>query len=113
MFLIRALFVEIYNEEVRDFLVSRNSHNVIAIREDPQREVFVNTNENIATDFESLLVTPFAGEKKRSVASTAMNERSSRYHTTFRITVDSRKRSSESKDSETESDSDKENNRFK
>ena len=94
-------------------LVSRNSDNAIAIREEPQRGVFVNSNENVATDFESLLGTIFAGEKKRSVASTAMNERSSRSHTTFRITVESRKRSSESKDSETESDSDDENDRFK
>ena len=113
VFLIRVSFVEIYNEEVRDLLVSGNADNVITIREDPQRGVFVNSNENIVTDFESLLGTLFTGEKKRSVASTAMNERSSRSHTIFRITVESRKRSTESKDSETEGDSDDENDRSK
>ena len=79
----------------------------------PQQGVFVNSNENIVTDFESLLGTPFAGEKKRSFASTAMNDRSSRSHTTFRITVESRKISSESKNSETKSDSDDEYDRSK
>ena len=56
-------------------LVSENSDKVITIREDPQRGVFVNSNENIVTDFESLLGNIFAGEKKRSIASTAMNKR--------------------------------------
>ena len=64
--------------------VSRNADNVIAIYEEAQRGVFINSNENFATDFESLLGTLFAGEKRRSVASTVMNERSSRSHTTFR-----------------------------
>ena len=55
----------------------------------------------------------FAGEKKRSVASTSMNERPSLSHTTFRIIVESMKISSESKDSETESNSDDENDSSK
>ena len=90
-------------------LVSGNADNVITICEDPQRRVFVSSNKNIVTDFESLLVTLFEGEKKRSVASTDMNERSSRSRTIFRITVENRKRSTELKDSEAESDSDDEN----
>ena len=93
-------------------LVSGNADKVITIREDPQRGVFVNSNENVATDFESFLGF-FAGEKKRSVASTSMNERSSLSHTIFWIIVESRKISSESKDSETESNSNEENNSSK
>ena len=58
------------------------------------------------TDFESLLENLFVEEKKRSVASTVMNEISSRSHTIFRITVENRKCSTELKDNETESDSD-------
>ena len=53
------------------------------------------------------------GEKKSSIASTTMNERSFQSHTIFRITIESRKRSAKSNDSETESDSDDENNRSK
>ena len=93
--------------------VSGNADNVITIREGPQRGVFVNSNENIATDFESFLGMFFAGEKKRSVASTSMSERSSLSHTTFRIIVESMNISSESKDSETESNSDDENDSSK
>ena len=51
IFLIRVPFVEIYKEEVRDLLVSGNSDNVSTIHEDPKRGVFVNSNENIMTDF--------------------------------------------------------------
>lgn len=93
VYVIRVSFVEIYMEEVFDLLVSRENKNVLSIREDPRRGVFVNATENIVTDFESLLRTLFAGEKNRSFASTEMNERSSRSHTIFRVTVESRKKS--------------------
>eukprot|EP00814_Leptocylindrus_danicus_P006856 CAMPEP_0116014920 /NCGR_PEP_ID=MMETSP0321-20121206/6536_1 /TAXON_ID=163516 /ORGANISM="Leptocylindrus danicus var. danicus, Strain B650" /LENGTH=842 /DNA_ID=CAMNT_0003484607 /DNA_START=53 /DNA_END=2578 /DNA_ORIENTATION=- len=83
-------FIEIYNEEVRDLLVSSKSDRVLQIREDPRRGVFVDANETIVTNYESLLDALFAGEKNRQVASTGMNERSSRSHTIFRITVESR-----------------------
>jgi len=98
VYLIRVSFIEIYNEEVRDLLVSGKTDNVLAIREDPQRGVFVNCNENIVTDLDNLLGTLFAGEKKRAVASTSMNDRSSRSHTIFRITIESRKRTSFGRD---------------
>ena len=57
VFLIRVSFVEIYKEEFRDLLVSGNADNVIIIREDPQQGLFVKSNENFVTDFESLLGT--------------------------------------------------------
>lgn len=93
MFLIRASFIEIYNEEVRDLL---DDNAVLAVREDPRRGVFVNAVEEIVMDFESLLRVLFSGEKNRAVAATGMNERSSRSHTIFRITIESRQKSEES-----------------
>jgi centromeric protein E len=92
IFLIRASFIEIYNEEVRDLL---GENAVLAVREDPRRGVFVNSVEEIVTDFEGLLHILFAGEKNRAVASTGMNERSSRSHTIFRITIESRTKTEE------------------
>jgi len=92
IFLIRVSFIEIYNEEVRDLLVTGNDGNVLAIREDPRRGVFVNATESFVTGYQSLLCTLFAGEKKRCFASTEMNARSSRSHTIFRINIESRKR---------------------
>ena len=109
VFLIRVSFVEIYKEEFRDLLVSGNADNVIIIREDPQQGLFVKSNENFVTDFESLLGTFFEGENKRSVVITAMDERSSRSRSILRITTERKKRSTKSKDSKTESDSDDEN----
>jgi len=106
IFLIRVSFVEIYNEEVRDLLVSGDDENVLTIREDPRRGVFVNATESFVTDFRSLLCILFAGEKKRSVASTKMNERSSRSHTIFRVTVESRKKPVKENDNSDGSDND-------
>jgi centromeric protein E len=88
IFLVRASFLEIYNEEVRDLL--SNSKETLPIREDPRRGVFVQSNEEIVTDFESLLKILFQGEKSRQFAATEMNARSSRSHTIFRITIESR-----------------------
>jgi len=104
VFLVRVSFIEIYNEEVRDLLVSGDSAS-LTIREDKRRGVFVNSNETIVTSMNSLLSVLFAGEKNRSVAATGMNERSSRSHTIFRITVESRLKE-DGKDDEEEEDSD-------
>lgn len=90
LFVVRASFLEIYNEEVRDLLSSNNK--TLQVREDPRRGVFVQSEEEIVSDFSSLLDILFRGEKSRAFASTAMNERSSRSHTIFRITIESRKK---------------------
>jgi len=103
VFLLRVSFIEIYNEEVRDLLLSGNDK-VLQIREDSARGVFVDATENVVTDFQSLLTTLFAGEKHRAFASTGMNERSSRSHTIFRITVESRKRQEREGDSNSDDD---------
>lgn len=95
VFLVRVAFIEIYNEEVRDLLVTGGGKSTLTIREDKRRGVFVDSNETIVTSSENLLGVLFAGEKNRSVGSTAMNERSSRSHTIFRITVESRIREEE------------------
>lgn len=96
LFLVRASFIEIYNEEVRDLL---GNNQTLQIREDPRRGVFVSSVEEIVTDYTSLLETLFDGEKNRAVAATGMNERSSRSHTIFRITIESHLKSAEGDDS--------------
>lgn len=90
IFLVRASFLEIYNEEVRDLL--SNSNQTLPIREDPRRGVFVQSVEEMVTDFESLLRILFHGEKSRAFAATEMNARSSRSHTIFRVTIESRQK---------------------
>lgn len=91
MFLVRVSFLEIYNEEVRD-LLSNDTTQTLQIREDPRRGVFVQSVEEIVTDFETLLGILIRGDKCRTFASTGMNERSSRSHTILRITIESREK---------------------
>lgn len=103
VFVVRASFLEIYNEEVRDLLQEdgvNGNNKVLQIREDPKRGVFVQSKEVIATDANSLLGVLWQGEKSRSFASTAMNERSSRSHTIFRITIESRSRENDYEEDE-------------
>ena len=112
VFLLKVSYVEIYNEEVRDLLVSgEGERNVLTVREDARRGVFINANENIVTSFTGLIDTLFAGDKNRSVAATLMNERSSRSHTIFRITVESRKKITKDDDcSDSDNDSECDDN---
>jgi centromeric protein E len=87
VYTVRASFLEIYNEEVRDLLSTTNE--ALPIREDKKRGVFVQSVEQEASDRDGLLQILFQGEKSRAVASTGMNERSSRSHTIFRVTIES------------------------
>jgi len=103
VFLVRASFLEIYNEEVRDLL---GGNKVLQVREDPKRGVFVQSKEEVVTDFDSLLGVLAKGEKSRTFASTAMNERSSRSHTIFRITIESRAKSDENRQEDCHDDDD-------
>ena len=59
-------FIEIYNEEVRDLLVScaQGSGAVLALREDPRHGVCVNANESFVTDLETLISIMYAGNVK-------------------------------------------------
>jgi centromeric protein E len=90
LFLVRVSFLEIYNEEIRDLLGTSNQ--TLQIREDPRRGVFVQAEEEIVTDFESLLRILVRGDKSRTFAATGMNERSSRSHTILRVTIESREK---------------------
>ena len=90
-FFVRVSFIEIYNEEVRDLLVSDNSVNnaILEIHQNEDRGVYVDSNETTVTSMDNLLSEFFAGVKNRSFAATQMNEKSSRSHGIFRITVES------------------------
>ena len=89
-FLVRVSFVEIYNEVVTDLLNPKAGP--IKIRESRSRGVFVESEEVIVPDFERLIDVFNKGSKSRHVGSTSMNERSSRSHTIFRITIESKLR---------------------
>lgn len=102
---VRVSFLEIYNEEVRDLLAAADGKSgaasaggqrqqaTLAVREDPKAGVFVeNLTSHRVYNLDTLLHYLNLGEKHKSVAATGMNDRSSRSHTIFRITVERKKK---------------------
>jgi len=88
-FLVRASYLEIYNEEVRD-LLSKDPKNRLDIKEDVERGVYVKDLTSYVvkgvTEMENVLL---AGKKNRSVGATLMNQDSSRSHSIFTIVIES------------------------
>ena len=94
-FLIRVSYVEIYNEIIRDLLCQDDHHQNLKIREDPTRGIYIECQEEIITDFDSIMTLLHLGEKRRHVGMTAMNEQSSRSHSIFRLVIESKEKESE------------------
>jgi len=87
-FLVRASYLEIYNEEIRD-LLSKNPKQKLELKDHPDGGVFVKDLSNlIVKGVEDLNQVMELGQKNRSVASTFMNSESSRSHSIFTITVE-------------------------
>jgi hypothetical protein len=88
-FLVRASYLEIYNEEVRD-LLSKDPKNKLDLKEDPDRGVYVKDLTSYVvksvSEMENVLL---AGKKNRSVGATLMNQDSSRSHSIFTIVIES------------------------
>lgn len=87
-FLVRASYLEIYNEEIRD-LISKDPLAPLELKENMDTGVYVK-------DLTSIVVKNVAeidhvlqsGKKNRSVGSTNMNASSSRSHSIFTIVIE-------------------------
>ena len=88
-FLVRASFLEIYNEEVRD-LLSKDPKNRLELKENADRGVYVKDLTSYVVksvnEMENVLL---AGDKNRSVGATLMNQDSSRSHSIFSVVIES------------------------
>ncbi len=83
-FLVRCSFVEIYNEEVRDLLVSNSKK--LDIREHPKKGIFVKDLTYITLqDTPDIQKCLDKGNKNRHVGQTSMNDQSSRSHSIFTV----------------------------
>ena len=87
-FTIRMSYLEIYNERVRD-LLNPESGASLTIRQDPSKGVFVEgACEEYVASADELMQLIRLGEVNRAVASTGMNDISSRSHSVVMITLE-------------------------
>ncbi|KAI9222830.1 P-loop containing nucleoside triphosphate hydrolase protein [Blastocladiella britannica] len=97
-FLVRVSFLEIYNEEVRDLLVSpaQRPTGSLEVKEHPENGVYVKDLQALpvqsVADMDALMER---GNKHRAVAATEMNATSSRSHSIFTITIESSARTTD------------------
>lgn len=88
-FLVRAGFIEIYNEKIYDLLDKTNVN--LKIFDNPcSGDVSLTYKEAITNCPEQIMQHLEEGNKVKRIGDTNMNERSSRSHTIFRITIESR-----------------------
>ncbi|XP_039745614.1 kinesin-related protein 4-like isoform X2 [Pararge aegeria] len=86
-FLVRVSYVEIYNETLIDLL---NLEKRIKIHETFGQGVKVDATEKVTTSPEEVLQVMREGKANRQTGSTNMNDESSRSHSIFQITIESR-----------------------
>ncbi|KAJ3304161.1 Kinesin-like protein kif3b [Kappamyces sp. JEL0829] len=86
-FLVRASYLEIYNEEIRDLLNINGKR--LEIKERPDTGVYVkDLSSHVIKTIEEMDQLMSMGNKNRSVGFTEMNATSSRSHSIFTITVE-------------------------
>lgn len=93
-FLVRASFYEIYNEEIRDLLSvakkgSKSNLKTLELKETSDGNVMIkDLSHFVVNNVNDLKKLKTAGDKHRALGSTKMNQRSSRSHTIFTITIE-------------------------
>ena len=91
-FTFKASMLEVWNEQVRD-LLSPSEGQEIKIQSHPTQGTVVTGNkEVVVSTLDQVSELLARGEASRSVASTEMNEQSSRAHTLFRLVIESKPR---------------------
>ncbi|XP_027681046.2 kinesin-like protein KIF3C isoform X1 [Chelonia mydas] len=87
-YLVRASYLEIYQEEIRD-LLAKDQTKKLELKENPETGVYIKDLSSFVTkNVKEIEHVMNLGNQTRSVASTNMNEYSSRSHAIFVITVE-------------------------
>jgi hypothetical protein len=87
-FLIRASFLEIYNEEIHDLLAKNQKHK-LELKENPDSGFYVkDLTSFVVKGIDEMKQMMRAGQKNRHVGETQMNRDSSRSHSIFMIIVE-------------------------
>ena len=88
-FLVRASFIEIYNEELKDLLHPATSPKDITIREDGDGSIILaGVKELVVSSYEDTMRCIESGCAARTTAMTGMNDQSSRSHAIFTLTYE-------------------------
>ncbi|KAG9119829.1 Kinesin-like protein kip2 [Ceratobasidium sp. 392] len=93
-FLLRASYLEIYNEQIHDLLAPPNAAPV-TLQGVGDNVYLVGVREEPITSFKSVKDVLERGDASRRTATTDWNERSSRSHSVFRLVIESRETISE------------------
>ncbi|XP_051578545.1 kinesin-like protein KIF3B [Myxocyprinus asiaticus] len=87
-YLVRVSYLEIYQEEIRD-LLCKDNNKTLELKENPELGVYVKDLSSVVTkNIKEIEHVMNLGNQSRSVGFTKMNERSSRSHAIFVITVE-------------------------
>ena len=87
-FLVRASYLEIYNEEIRD-LLSKDPTNRLELKENADHEVYVkDLTAIVVKSFGEMDAVLQVGKKQRVTGATLMNATSSRSHAVFLVTME-------------------------
>ncbi|XP_068136023.1 kinesin-like protein KIF3C isoform X2 [Hyperolius riggenbachi] len=87
-YLVRASYLEIYQEEIRD-LLCKDQNKKLELKENPESGVYIKDLSSFVTkNVKEIEHVMNLGNQARSVACTNMNEYSSRSHTIFVITIE-------------------------
>lgn len=87
-FLVRASYLEIYNEEIRD-LLSKNPQTKLELKESPDKGVYVkDLMQFVVKGVAEMNSVQMVGKKNRQTGATLMNQDSSRSHSIFTITIE-------------------------
>ncbi|XP_076872633.1 kinesin-like protein KIF3C [Brachyhypopomus gauderio] len=87
-YLVRASYLEIYQEEIRD-LLSKDHSKKLELKENPDSGVYIRDLSSVVTkSVKEIEHVMNVGNQTRSIGFTNMNEHSSRSHAIFTITVE-------------------------
>lgn len=87
-FRLRASYIEIYNEFIRDLLLPSND-NLKIHQNIASKTVYVDAHNKAVNSLQDVLKIISAGEAVRTIGATNMNEKASRSHTIFTLTIES------------------------
>jgi len=88
-YLVRASYLEIYQEEIRDLLNTKDKDKRLELKERPDIGVYVkDLNSFVTKSVDDIMQVMKIGNENRSVGRTNMNEHSSRSHAIFMVTIE-------------------------